>query len=162
VTHVTHFPYITRMTRARVTVIMRGRVTCVTSCFSWQGRGFYGLRIRRQLVILYARPALATRKRPPTLTSDNQITPKPNLALNAEIESSGRAANGTRNNWPARRSQLGKHRVINHGGQQRVAAACKKSWECWARRPGAGCGLNGHLALSYWYYCRYAGSALSG
>ena len=37
-THVTHSPYITRMTRARVTVIMRGRVTCVTSCFSWQGR----------------------------------------------------------------------------------------------------------------------------
>ena len=32
------------------------------------------------------------------LTSDNQITPKPNLALNAEIESNGRAANGTRNN----------------------------------------------------------------
>jgi len=26
------------------------------------------------------------------LTSDNQMTPKPNLALNAEIESSGRAA----------------------------------------------------------------------
>jgi len=38
VTHVTHSPYMTRMTRARVTVIMRGRVTCVTSCFSWQGR----------------------------------------------------------------------------------------------------------------------------
>jgi hypothetical protein len=42
VTHVTHFPYITRMTRARVTVIMRGRVTCVTSCFSWQGRSWRG------------------------------------------------------------------------------------------------------------------------
>jgi hypothetical protein len=41
---------------------------------------------------------VATRKRPPTLTSDNQMTPKPNLALNAEIESSGRAANGTGNN----------------------------------------------------------------
>jgi hypothetical protein len=27
------------------------------------------------------------------LTADNQMTPKPNLALNAEIESSGRAAN---------------------------------------------------------------------
>jgi hypothetical protein len=44
VTHVTHFPYITRMTRARVTVIMRGRVTCVTSCFSWQGRAESGVR----------------------------------------------------------------------------------------------------------------------
>jgi hypothetical protein len=41
------------------------------------------LRIRRQPVILYARPALATRKRPPTLTSDNQMMPKPNLDLNA-------------------------------------------------------------------------------
>src|SRR5262249_11580101 len=29
----------------------------------------------------------------PTLTSDNHTTRKPNLALNAEIESSGRAAN---------------------------------------------------------------------
>ena len=28
----------------------------------------------------------ATRKRPPTLTSDNQITPKPNFALNAEMK----------------------------------------------------------------------------
>jgi len=28
-------------------------------------------------------------EKPPTLTSDNQMTPKPNLALNAEIESSG-------------------------------------------------------------------------
>jgi len=32
------------------------------------------------------------------LTADNQMTRKPNLALNAEIESSGRAANGTGNN----------------------------------------------------------------
>ena len=32
----------------------------------------------------------------PTLTSDNQMPPKPNLALNAEIESSGRAANSAR------------------------------------------------------------------
>ena len=70
-----------------------------------------------------------TRKRPPTLTADNQMTPKPNSALNAQIESSGRAANGTRNNWPARPSRLGKHRVINHGGQQRAAGACKKCWE---------------------------------
>jgi len=38
VTHVTHSPYMTRMTRARVTVIMGGCVTCVTSRFSWQGR----------------------------------------------------------------------------------------------------------------------------
>jgi hypothetical protein len=45
-----------------------------------------------------ATSGVATRKRPPTLTSDNQMTPKPNLALNAEIESSGRAANGTGNN----------------------------------------------------------------
>ena len=37
-THVTHSPYMTRMTRARVTVIMGGCVTCVTSCFSLQGR----------------------------------------------------------------------------------------------------------------------------
>jgi hypothetical protein len=33
-----------------------------------------------------------------TLTFDKQMTRKPNLALNAEIESSGRAANGTGNN----------------------------------------------------------------
>ena len=32
------------------------------------------------------------------LTADNQVMRKPNLALNAEIESSGRAANGTGNN----------------------------------------------------------------
>src|SRR5262249_9938821 len=32
------------------------------------------------------RSGVATRKRPPTLTSDNQITPKPNLALNAEMK----------------------------------------------------------------------------
>ena len=32
------------------------------------------------------------------LTADNQMMRKPNLALNAEIESSGRAANGTGNN----------------------------------------------------------------
>ena len=44
------------------------------------------LRIRRQPVILYAPGALATRKRPPTLTSDNRMTPKPNLALNAEMK----------------------------------------------------------------------------
>ena len=45
-----------------------------------------------------ATSGVATRKRPPTLTSDNQMTRKPNLALNAEIESRGRAANGTGNN----------------------------------------------------------------
>ena len=42
----------------------------------------------------------ATKPRPesrtPTLTADNQMTPKPNLALNAEIESSGRAGNSAR------------------------------------------------------------------
>jgi hypothetical protein len=32
----------------------------------------------------------------PTLTANNQMTPKLNLALNAEIESSGRAANSAR------------------------------------------------------------------
>jgi hypothetical protein len=37
-------------------------------------------------------------RRPPAanLTADNQMTRKPNLALNAEIESSGRAANSAR------------------------------------------------------------------
>jgi len=40
----------------------------------------------------------ADQYRPPTLTADNQMTRKPNLALNAEIESSGRAGNGTGNN----------------------------------------------------------------
>jgi hypothetical protein len=31
------------------------------------------------------------------------------------------------------------------------ALAGKKCWECWARRPGAGCGamFNGRLALSH-------------
>jgi hypothetical protein len=38
---------------------------------------------------LSATSGVATRKRPPTLTSNNQMMPKPNLALNAEIESSG-------------------------------------------------------------------------
>ena len=33
-----------------------------------------------------ATSGVATRKRPPTLTSDNQITPKPNLALIAEMK----------------------------------------------------------------------------
>jgi len=58
-----------------------------------------------------------------------------------KLKAVGRAANGTGNNWPARRSQLRKHRVINHAGQQRAAGACKKCLECWARRPGAGCGV---------------------
>ena len=40
-----------------------------------------------------ATSGVATRKRPPILTADNQMTPKPNLALNAEIVRSGRAAN---------------------------------------------------------------------
>jgi hypothetical protein len=42
--------------------------------------------------------SFATREKKSYLTADNQMTRKPNLALNAEIESSGRAANGTGNN----------------------------------------------------------------
>ena len=33
-----------------------------------------------------ATSGVATRKRPPTLTADNQMTRKPNLALNAEMK----------------------------------------------------------------------------
>jgi len=43
--------------------------------------------------------ATAGRSKPGhNLTADNQMMRKPNLALNAEIESRGRAANGTGNN----------------------------------------------------------------
>ena len=45
-----------------------------------------------------ARKAPGGRPEPETLTADNQMTPKPNLPLNAEIESRGRAADGTGNN----------------------------------------------------------------
>ena len=43
-----------------------------------------------------ARKAPGGRPKPGTLTADNQMTRKPNLALNAEIESNGRAANSAR------------------------------------------------------------------
>jgi len=46
-------------------------------------------------------PATQRRRHPEKatyLTADNQMAPKPNLPLNAEIESSGRAANGSGNN----------------------------------------------------------------
>ena len=83
-THVTHFPYYPYDARARNGDNERPRhvrhklFQLTGPWFLWERSP---LRIRRQPLILYAPGALATRKRSPTLTSDNQMTPKPNLAL---------------------------------------------------------------------------------
>ena len=68
------------------------------------------------------------------LTSDNQMTPKPNLALNAEIESSGRAANSARcNDAPepamtvtSRNLQVITGRAAREGARERVCFAQKQ------------------------------------
>ena len=64
-----------------------------------QGHMAY-LTMYREDARMYSRTAIKTAGGviASTLTANNQMTRKPNLALNAEIESSGRAANGTGNN----------------------------------------------------------------
>src|SRR5262249_26307379 len=63
------------------------------------------------------------------LTADNQMTRKPNFAVNAEMKAVAERLTRPEIIDPRAAADWENHRVINHGGQQRAAGACEKCWE---------------------------------